>query len=185
MLELGTYAPDFDLPAAGGGRVRLADFEGAPGLLVMFICNHCPFVKHLRAHLAASTRGWAEKGLGVVAINANDADLYPQDGPDAMATEKREQGYTFPYLFDASQDVAKAYQAACTPDFFLFDGSRKLFYRGQYDASRPGNGRPVTGEDLSRAVEALLSGAPAPREQIPSIGCNIKWRPGNQPEYFG
>ncbi|HUE96784.1 MAG TPA: thioredoxin family protein [Longimicrobiaceae bacterium] len=185
MLELGTTAPDFDLPEVMGGRVRLSDLSDAPALLVMFICNHCPFVKHLRAHLARMTREYRERGVAVVAISSNDAQKYPADGPAAMAQEKEEQAYAFPYLFDETQEVAKAYHAACTPDFFLFDGERRLFYRGQYDDSRPGNGVPVTGDDLRSALDAVLAGSEPPAEQKASIGCNIKWRPGNEPEYFG
>ena len=185
MLELGTAAPDFDLPEVTGGRVRLDVLKDAPALLVMFICNHCPFVKHLRAHLAETARGYQERGVAVVAISSNDAAKYPQDGPEAMAREKEEQGYSFPYLFDESQEVAKAYRAACTPDFFVFDGERRLVYRGQYDDSRPGNDRPVTGRDLRDALDRVLRGDDPVAEQVPSIGCNIKWRAGNEPDYFG
>lgn len=183
MLDLGTRAPEFDLPAAGGGRVRLDDLVGAPALLVMFICNHCPYVKHVREDLARLARRYQEQDVAVVAISANDAERYPQDGPEAMVREAREQGYTFPYLFDETQQVAKAYRAACTPDFFLFDDELRLVYRGQYDDSRPNNGIPVTGGDLRAALDAVLGGTPVPGEQKPSIGCNIKWRPGNEPVY--
>ena len=186
MLELGTPAPDFSLPdSVSGGTVSLADFGQAPGLLVMFICNHCPYVKHINHALAAFAREYQARGLAVVAISANDADSYPDDSPDKMAAEARMLGYSFPYLYDQTQAVAKAYQAACTPDFFLFDGQCRLFYRGQFDASRPGNDLPVTGEDLRAAVEALLAGEAPPAEQRASLGCNIKWKPGNEPDYFG
>ncbi|MBX3358905.1 MAG: thioredoxin family protein [Phycisphaeraceae bacterium] len=185
MLPLGTRAPAFTLPNAGedGSPVSLNDFAAKPLLLVMFICNHCPFVKHLRTGLAAFARDYSHKGLAIVAINSNDAERYPDDAPAAMRTEAANFGYTFPYLFDESQAVAKAYHAACTPDFFLFDSSRSLVYRGQFDESRPGNDIPVTGRDLRAAVDALLAGNPAPTEQRPSIGCNIKWKVGNEPVY--
>ena len=187
MLPLGSPAPDFRLPdaARGGALVTRDDFAAAPGLLVMFLCNHCPFVQHLRHELARFGREYAERGLAVVAVSANDAATHPQDGPEEMAEEAAAVGYTFPYLYDESQAVAKAYHAACTPDFFLFDGGRRLVYRGQFDASRPGNGVPVTGADLRAACDALLAGQPVPEEQQPSIGCNIKWKPGNEPAYHG
>lgn len=184
MLELGTVAPEFDLPDFDGRRHRLADSAKAPALLVVFTCNHCPFVRHLRAGFVQFTRDYLARGLAVVAINANDLQAYPQDGPDAMRAEAREHDYRFPYLVDASQAVAKAYRAACTPDFFLFDADRRLAYRGQFDGSRPGNDVPVTGADMRAAVDAVLAGRPAPAEQRPSLGCNIKWRPGNAPDYF-
>jgi peroxiredoxin len=177
-------APDFSLPDADGNIVSLDDLQ-APGLLVAFICYHCPFVVHIRKEFGAFAREYQEKGLAVVAIVANDLAQYPQDGPDGMRKEAEEGGYPFPYLMDATQEVAKAYRAACTPDFFLFDGERKLVYRGQFDGSRPGNGIPVTGEDLRSAVDALLAGEPISEDQRTSIGCNIKWKPGNEPEYFG
>ncbi len=153
--------------------------------MVAFICNHCPFVKHLRTAFAQFAREYQARGVAVVAINSNDIEAYPQDGPQGMAEEAQSAGYTFPYLLDATQEVAKAYKAACTPDFFLFDGQRRLAYRGQFDASRPGNGVPVTGSDLRAACDAVLSGAPVSAEQKPSIGCNIKWKPGNEPDYYG
>ena len=183
MLALGTRAPDFSLPDYDGRQHELQDMAAAPALLVAFICNHCPFVRHVRTGFAAFTREYRARGLAVVAINSNDLDAYPQDGPDAMRAEAAELGYEFPYLVDATQAVAKAYRAACTPDFFLFDAQRRLVYRGQFDDSRPGNGRPVTGADLRAAVDRTLAGdAPSP-DQLPSLGCNIKWRPGNEPDY--
>ncbi len=185
MAPLGTEAPDFHLPATDGKLVSLADFEGAPALLVVFLSNHCPFVKHLRLQLADFVKAYQPRGLAAVGINANDVERYPDDSPDAMVREVELIGYTFPYVFDESQGVAKAYGAACTPDFFLFDGQRRLTYRGQFDGSRPGNGLPVTGDDLRDAVEAVLAGDRPSRDQTPSIGCNIKWRPGNEPDYFG
>ena len=176
MMALGTEAPDFSLPDPSGRVWRRDDFAGAPGLLVMFICNHCPYVKHVRTDLARLTDEWQQRGLAVVGVQSNDWTAYPDDSPERMADEVREVGYTFPYLVDESQDVARAYGAACTPDFFLFDGDRRLVYRGQLDASRPGNGVPVTGADLGAAVDALLAGAPVPADQRPSMGCSIKWR---------
>ncbi|MCC6676455.1 MAG: thioredoxin family protein [Phycisphaerales bacterium] len=185
MLPLGTSAPAFSLPDAASGRnVSLDDFKDSRALLVMFICNHCPFVKHVRAGLTQLARDYQARGLAVVAVSSNDPARYPEDGPAEMAKEARSAEYTFPYLFDGTQAVAKAYHAACTPDFFLFDGDRRLAYRGQLDDSRPGNGLPVTGEDLRDAIDAVLAGRPAPPDQYPSIGCNIKWRAGNEPEYF-
>lgn len=183
MLPLGTPAPAFDLPDTEGGRIALDDFADASALLVVFLCNHCPFVKHVQKGLVDFARDYDARGLAIAAISSNDAEQYPADGPDAMAREKRESGYPFPYLYDESQAVAKAYKAACTPDFFLFDGDRRLFYRGQFDDSRPGNDKPVTGADLRAAFDAILAGKPAPGDQIPSIGCNIKWKPGNAPRY--
>lgn len=184
MLALGTSAPDFSLPDVNGRRVSLADFRGRGGLLVMFICNHCPFVKHLRGALAEFARDYQSKGLGIVAISSNDAVAYPADSPEAMKKESQEAGYVFPYLYDESQAVAKAYNAACTPDFFLFDGGHKLVYRGQFDSSRPGNEQPITGADLRAAADAVLAGKPVSSDQHASIGCNIKWKAGNEPEYF-
>jgi peroxiredoxin len=185
MLALGTSAPDFRLPDFDGRIHSLADLSGSPALLVVFICSHCPFVKHVREEFARFAREYQPRGLAVAAVNSNDVVAYPQDGPDAMREEARVLGYTFPYLLDASQAVARAYRAACTPDFFLFDAGRHLVYRGQFDDSRPGNDRPVTGADLRAAVDAVLAGKrPAP-DQRPSLGCNIKWKRGNEPEYFG
>ena len=184
MVSLGSTAPSFSLPDTEGNTVALSDFASAPALLVMFICNHCPFVIHVRSHLAGLAREYQERGVAVVAISANDAAKYPDDGPAKMAQEVKNAGYTFPYLFDETQEVAKAYRAACTPDFFLFDPDRKLVYRGQLDDSRPGNGLPVTGADLRAALDAVLAGKPDPEKQLPSMGCNIKWKPGNEPDYF-
>ena len=184
MMPLGTSAPDFALPDTEGRTVRLADFKDAPALLVIFMCNHCPYVKHIRAGLADLGRALQAKGVAVVGINANDTQTYPDDSPEKMRSEAVQAGYTFPYLYDESQGVAKAYTAACTPDFFLFDADRRLVYRGQMDDSRPGNDEPVTGKDLRVAVDALLTGRPIPKEQKPSMGCNIKWRSGNEPDYF-
>lgn len=181
MLPLGTPAPDFHLPDTQGKIVNLDDFRNAKGLLVVFMCNHCPYVKHIRSALAQFARDYQPKGLAIVGINSNDADKYPDDSPEKMITEAREAGYVFPYLYDATQAVAKAYQAACTPDFFLFDAEQKLVYRGQFDSSRPKNDIPVTGADLRAAVDALLAGRPISADQVPSIGCNIKWKPGNEP----
>lgn len=184
MMPLGTPAPDFALPDPSGNIVSLKDFENAKALLVMFISNHCPFVKHVRLQLADLGAEYQEKGVGVVAIMANDVANYPDDSPEHMAEEIRQIGYTFPYLYDETQAVAKAYRAACTPDFFLFDGDRKLAYRGQLDDSRPGNDNPVTGADLRAALDAVLAGSPVSEPQKPSIGCNIKWKSGNEPDYF-
>jgi peroxiredoxin len=184
MLPLGTGAPDFALPNVDGRTVTLADAAGPRGTLVMFICNHCPFVKHVADQLAALGRDCLPRGIGVVAISSNDVSSHPADSPEQMVHEAEERGYVFPYLYDETQEVAHAYHAACTPDFFLFDGDRKLAYRGQLDASRPGNEIPVTGADLRAAIDALLSGHPVPTEQRPSLGCNIKWKPGNEPAYF-
>ncbi len=184
MTELGTEAPDFRLSDTEGNEVSLEDFEDAPALLVMFICNHCPFVKHIRSELARFAREYRQRGLAIVGINANNPETHPQDSPEQMVKEARELGYVFPYLFDETQETAKAYSAACTPDFFLFDRDRKLINRGQFDDSRPGNARPVTGEDLRRAADAVLAGELVREDQKPSIGCNIKWKAGNEPAYF-
>jgi peroxiredoxin len=185
MLPLGTKAPDFSLLNPVDGRlVSMSDFDDKPALLVIFMCNHCPFVKHLADGLARFARDYQPRGLGMVAISSNDVASYPDDSPDKMKEEAAQRGYTFPYLFDESQSVAHAYRAACTPDFFLFDADRRLVYRGQFDSSRPDSGIPVTGEDLRRAADAVLSGQPVSTEQRPSIGCNIKWKPGLEPDYF-
>jgi peroxiredoxin len=185
MLSLGTSAPDFSLPDAQGKTVSLGDFADAPALLVIFMCNHCPFVKHVADHLAGLAKEYQGRGVAVVGINSNDVASFPDDAPKKMAQEAKARGYTFPYLCDETQEVAKAYQAACTPDFYVFDGNRKLVYRGQMDSSRPSNGLPVTGEDLRAALDAVLAGRPVSEEQRPSLGCNIKWKPGNEPDYFG
>jgi peroxiredoxin len=184
MLELGSRAPDFALEnAVNGRRVSLRDFEDSPALLVMFICNHCPYVQHIRSELGRLARDYAPLGLAVAAINSNSLETHPQDGPDAMKELAVAEGWEFPYLFDETQSVAKVYKAACTPDFFLFDGDRRLVYRGQFDDSRPGNAIPVTGADLRAAIDAVLAGQPVSSDQKPSMGCNIKWTPGNEPGY--
>ncbi|MCC6155844.1 MAG: thioredoxin family protein [Candidatus Hydrogenedentes bacterium] len=184
MIPLGTKAPDFSLRDVVSGKfVSLSDYEGKNGLLVMFICNHCPYVKHVAPELAKLGRYYLDKGIGIVAISANDVSTHPDDGPEKMRQEAMMRGYEFPYLYDEDQDVAKAYAAACTPDFFLFDDRMKLVYRGQLDDSRPGNSVPVTGKDLRTAIEALLLGNTMPGPQKPSIGCNIKWKRGNEPAY--
>ena len=183
MLKLGTAAPPFRLPDAKGKSFDLADFSDAHALLVVFMCNHCPYVKHLARPLASFASDYAAKGLAVVGINSNDVENYPADSPAKMIEEAELQGYAFPYLLDESQEVAKAYRAACTPDFFLFDAERQLAYRGQFDASRPGNSLPIDGADLRAAADAVLSGQTPATEQTPSIGCNIKWKPGNEPSY--
>jgi len=182
MMPLGTEAPDFSLPDPSGKVWSRDDFRDAPGLLVMFICNHCPYVRHIRHELARLTRDWQERGLAVVGVQSNDWTAYPDDAPDRIAEEARAVGYSFPYLIDEAQDVARAYGAACTPDFFLFDGDRRLVYRGQLDDSRPGNDVPVTGADRGAAVDALLAGRPVAEDQKPSMGCSIKWRPGREPD---
>jgi peroxiredoxin len=185
MLPLDTKAPDFSLVNVDGKTVSLSDFKDAPGLLVIFMCNHCPFVKHLASALAQFGGEYMQKGLAVVGINSNDVANYPADSPEQMVREAEEQGYVFPYLYDETQEVAKAYRAACTPDFFLFDRDQRLVYRGQFDSSRPDNGKPITGDDLRAAVDAVLAGKKPNEKQMPSIGCNIKWKPGNEPDYFG
>lgn len=184
MLKLGTSAPRFRLANTEGRLLSLEDFKDAAALLVVFMCNHCPYVKHIRHGLAAFAREFQLRGLAVVGINANDAAKYPDDSPEKMVDEIAIAGYSFPYLYDETQETAKAYRAACTPDFFLFDKNRKLVYRGQFDDSRPGNNVPLTGKDLRKAVNAVLAGKPVSPEQKPSIGCNIKWKPGNEPDYF-
>lgn len=183
MLPLGTPAPDFSLPNVDGTSVSRSQFSGMP-LCVIFMCNHCPFVIHIRSALAQFAREYQQRGLAVVGISSNDVGSHPQDGPAQMQHEARTAGYTFPYLYDESQTVAIAYRAACTPDIFLFDADHALVYRGQFDPSRPGNGLPVTGCDLRNACDAVLAGQPASIQQRPSIGCNIKWRSGAEPDYF-
>ncbi len=184
MLDLGTQLPSFSLPDFNGKTVTDADFKGSKALLVAFICNHCPFWRHVRAEFARVAKEYEAKGLRVVAIASNSVQEFPEDGPEGMKQEATEVGYTFPYLFDKDQKVAKAFKAACTPDLFLFDSNRRLAYRGQFDGSRPKNNVPVTGADLRAAADAVLAGKAASENQRPSMGCNIKWYPGNEPEYF-
>ena len=183
MLKLGTPAPDFRLSDTTGRLISLQDFKDATALLVVFKCNHCPYVKHIRPALAEFACEFQPKGLAMVGINSNDATKYADDGPEKMVDEVTSAGYTFPYLYDETQETAKAYRAACTPDFFLFDKDRKLVYRGQFDDSRPGNTIPLTGKDLRAAVSAVLAGKEISGDQQPSIGCNIKWKAGNAPSY--
>ncbi len=183
MLPLGTRAPAFALPDLEGRTVTLDDFADAPALLVMFICNHCPYVQHVERELAAVARDYQQRGLAAVAISANDVSAYPTDGPAGMREQHERAGFGFPYLYDETQDVARAYHAACTPDLFVFDGERRLVYRGQLDGSRPGNTVPVSGADLRRALDGVFRGDPVIAAQTPSIGCNIKWKPGSAPEY--
>ncbi len=184
MLDLGTIAPDFSLPDAVSGKtISLSSLAGSKGLLVMFLCPHCPYVRHVHKTLASLLNEYADAPLSVVAIQSNDVKQYPEDGPEGMRTQVTEAGFAFPYLYDESQEIAKAYRAACTPDFFLFDGDRKLVYRGQMDGARPKNDTPVTGADLRAAIDALLAGRPITVEQRPSLGCNIKWKKGNEPGY--
>jgi peroxiredoxin len=185
MLPLGTQAPDFSLVNVDGRTVSLADFEGKSALLVIFMCNHCPYVKHLADQLAAFTSEYIAKGVGVVGISSNDVPNYPADSPEQMVAEAEARGYQFPYLYDETQDVAKAYRAACTPDFYVFDADQRLVYRGQFDGSRPDSGIPVTGDDLRAALDAVLAGNKPIDDQRPSIGCNIKWKAGAAPDYFG
>jgi len=184
MLPLGSQAPDFSLPNIDGTTVSLEDFSGKPGLLVIFMCNHCPFVVHLRSELAKFAGEYQQKGLAIVGVNANDVTTHPDDGPEKMVEEHVSAGYTFPYLYDETQETAKAYHAACTPDFFLFDANQSLVYRGQFDDSRPESGLPINGADLRAACDAVLAGESVPADQKPSIGCNIKWKAGSEPAYF-
>jgi len=185
MLELGTCAPDFSLPEPATGKtIQLADFTGRP-LLLVFICNHCPYVLHIADKLAELARIYQQRGVAFVAINSNDVANYPDDSPDKMPAMSERFGFTFPYLYDESQAAAKAYRAACTPDFYLFDAEHKLVYRGQFDDARPRNEVAVSGADLSDALQALLANRPPLAEQKPSLGCNIKWKAGNEPDYFG
>ena len=184
MLPLGTKAPGFSLPDTEGNIVSPDDFKDNPALLVVFMCNHCPYVKHIIEPFVGLVKEYQEKRVGVVGINSNDVEGYPEDNPTNMARVAKNLGFTFSYLYDEDQEAAKAYHAACTPDFFLFDGSRNLVYRGQLDSSRPGNDIPITGKDLRAALDAVLEGKPVADEQRPSLGCNIKWKPGNEPGYF-
>ena len=185
MLPLGTAAPDFSLLNVDGKTVSLSDFDEAPALLVIFMCNHCPFVIHVADPLAQLTQEYLARGVAIGGINSNDVANYPADSPEQIVTEVEQRGYAFPYLYDETQEVAHAYRAACTPDFFLFDADKQLVYRGQMDSSRPDSGIPVTGEDLRTALDAVLAGEKPSEDQRVSIGCNIKWKPGNEPEYFG
>jgi peroxiredoxin len=186
MMPLGRPAPDFSLPEPATGKVvSISDYEGAPALLVVFLSNHCPYVKHIADALARFGREYQEKGLAMVGIMSNDVANHPDDAPSRMAEEVRSRGYSFPYLYDESQEVAKAYQAACTPDFFLFDGDRKLVYRGQFDGARPSLDVPVTGADLRAACDDVMEGGRPSEDQQPSAGCNIKWKAGNNPPWFG
>ncbi|MBI9020385.1 MAG: thioredoxin family protein [Verrucomicrobia bacterium] len=186
MMELGTRAPDFELRDVSTGQiVSLNDFEECCGLLVLFICAHCPFVKHIENELARIGTDYENEGLGVIAICSNDAEKYPDDSPEKLGEQAERVGFVFPYLHDESQEAAKAYRAACTPDIFLFDENLELVYRGQLDDSRPGNDQPVTGKDLRAAIDAMLAGKPTSEDQYPAVGCNIKWKPGNAPDYFG
>ena len=184
MLPLGTKAPAFTLPDVAGRQISLSDFPDALAVVVVFMCNHCPYVRHLRNGLAQLARDYLPRGVGMVGISSNDVSKYPADSPAKMAEEAKSAGYLFPYLYDETQAVAKAYHAACTPDFFVFDQDKVLVYRGQFDDSRPGNGVPVTGKDLRAALDAVLVGKPVDPNQKPSIGCNIKWKAGNEPDYF-
>ena len=183
MLPLGTSAPHFELPDTKGNLVSIDDFENANALLVVFMCNHCPFVKHILKNFVKLTREYRPKGVAIVAISSNDVESFPDDRPEMMAKVAQQMSFTFPYLYDQTQAVAKAYHAACTPDFFLFDKERKLVYRGQMDDSRPGNNIPITGADLRAALNAVLTGTTVSKQQKPSMGCNIKWRTGNEPDY--
>lgn len=185
MMPLGTEAPAFSLPEAGSDKtVSVDQFRDAKGVLVVFMCNHCPYVIHVAPELKRIADDYAQQGIAVVGISSNDAAAYPDDSPEKMVIEKAQRGYNFPYLYDETQQVAKAYGAACTPDFFLFDGDKRLFYRGQMDDTRPKQGVDPNGQDLRAALDALLAGQAAPETQKPSIGCNIKWQPGNEPDYF-
>jgi len=185
MLMLGAPAPDFDLPDPAGKRVRLEDFVDAEGLVIAFICNHCPFVQQIREGMAEFARDYAQRSVAMVAINANDFATYSGDAPERMQEEIDNFGYGFPYVYDESQEIAKAYRAACTPEFYLFDADRKLVYRGRFDAATPGNPIPVTGDELRRATDAMLAATTPDPDQKPGIGCSIKWKPGNAPDYFG
>jgi peroxiredoxin len=185
MLPLGTLAPDFSLVNVDGQTVSLEDFRGAPALLVMFISNHCPYVIHVADQLAQLAHEYQTRGAAIVAIGSNNVASYPADSPEQMVAEAEQRGYSFAYLYDETQEVAQAYRAACTPDFFLFDAERRLVYRGQLDSSRPDSGIPVTGEDLRAALDAVLAGNSPSENQTPSLGCNIKWKPGNEPDYSG
>jgi peroxiredoxin len=183
MLPLGTPAPDFHLPDGTGRLVARDDFATSPALLVMFLCNHCPYVKHVAEEVVRLSAEYQARGVGIVAISSNDVAQVPEDGPARMAEVAAAMDFTVPYLYDETQEVAKAYRAACTPDFFVFDAGRRLAYRGQLDGARPANDVPIDGRDLRAALDAILAGSPVPEPQLPSLGCNIKWKPGNEPEY--
>lgn len=186
MLPLGTKAPDFSLPDVVSGKtLSLASFKDQKVLVVMFICQHCPFVQHIKDALTQLGRDYQKKPIGMIAISSNDAEKFPDDAPEQLKAMAQQQGFTFPFCYDATQETAKAYTAACTPDFFLFGDNRTLLYRGQLDDSRPDSGKPVTGKDLRAAMDAVLAGKTPSADQRASIGCNIKWKPGNEPEYFG
>jgi peroxiredoxin len=186
MLTLGTKAPDFKLPNVSGGFVNMNSYaKNSKGVVIMFLCNHCPYVKHINSKLVELSKHFIQMGIPFVAISSNDVTMYPDDSPDKMLQVMREEGYSFPYLYDETQAVAKSFKAACTPDFYLFDKNLELVYRGQFDNSRPGNNKPVTGRDLQTAIERLLHSESPVEQQVPSIGCNIKWIPGNEPDYFG
>jgi peroxiredoxin len=184
MATLGSQAPDFSLINVDGRTVSRSDFAGSKGLLVIFMCNHCPFVKHVAGELTRLANDYLPKGLAIVGINSNDAATHPEDSPERMIHEVEERGYLFPYLYDETQEVAQAYKAACTPDFFLYDARQRLVYRGQLDDSRPSNGIPVTGRDLRAAIDVVLAGKQPSEKQTPSIGCNIKWKKGAEPVYY-
>ena len=184
MLPLGTTAPSFILPDVTTGKMYSLDaFHGKDALLVMFICRHCPYVKHVEQEIAKIGKDYQDKKLGIIAISSNDPTTYPDDAPDQLKEMAKRLGFRFPFCFDEQQEIAKAYKAACTPDFYLFDAQRRLVYRGQLDDSRPGNNKPVTGRDLRAAIDAMLTGKPVDDKQKPSIGCSIKWKPGNAPSY--
>ncbi len=185
MLDLGTRAPDFELPdVVTGESVSLEDVSDSRALLVMFICRHCPYVQHVKDELVRIGEDYADERLAVVAISSNDPDQYPDDSPEGLREMAQELDLNYPLLFDESQEVADAYRAACTPDFFLFDENRELVYRGQLDGSRPGNDVPVSGEDLREAIDNVLAGRPVDTDQTPSAGCSIKWKPGNEPDWW-
>jgi peroxiredoxin len=185
MLSLGTQAPPFSLPDPAGRHWSLDEVAGERGTLVAFVCNHCPYVRHIARQLGVVAARWMADGIGVIGINSNDTTSYPDDGPEHMAEQAAEWNWTFPYVTDEDQSVALAYRAACTPDFFLFNAARELAYRGRFDAARPRNDEPVTGDELDAAIRSVLAGEPVGGEQLPSMGCNIKWRPGNEPNWFG
>ena len=186
MLPLGTMAPEFTLlDIVASNEISFSKARGTNGTLVFFISNHCPYVIHIRDHFKAVYDDYHSRGVAFIAVSSNDIESYPQDAPELMRKLAKEKKWDFPYCYDKTQEVAKSYRAACTPDFFLFDKDLKLYYRGQFDRSRPKNGQAITGEDLKNAIDSLLEGKTSPQNQVPSMGCNIKWKPGNEPEYFG